>query len=70
MILVAIVVLGTILATHALAAQSGSNGVHPGGGFQSYHAGGICQGQAIDRAPLMPPPGLQSIGSIHRASGA
>jgi hypothetical protein len=56
MILLAIVVLGTAVATHALAAQSGSNGVHPGSGFQSNHVGGVFQGQAIDRAPSMPPP--------------
>jgi hypothetical protein len=56
MILLAIVGLGTMAATHALAAQSGSNGVHFGGGLQSNRAGGAFQGQVIERVPAMPPP--------------
>jgi hypothetical protein len=56
MILLAIAALGTMAATHALAAQSGSNGVHFEGGLQSNRAGGAFQGQVIERVPAMPPP--------------
>ena len=54
-ILLAIVGLGTAVATHDLAAESGANGVHAGGGVQNHHAGNGFRGPLIDRAPSIRP---------------
>jgi hypothetical protein len=47
MTLLAIVVLGTILATHASATGRGANGVYGSGGFHNYPPGAGSQGPVI-----------------------
>jgi hypothetical protein len=55
MVLLAIVVLGTILATHASATERGTNGAYGSGGFRNYPPGAGIQGPVI-AVPAMQPP--------------
>jgi hypothetical protein len=55
MILLAIVVVGTILATHASATERGANGVYGSGGFHNYPPGAGFQAPVIT-VPAMQPP--------------
>ncbi|MFY9900571.1 MAG: hypothetical protein WAK67_22695 [Xanthobacteraceae bacterium] len=56
MVLLAIVIFEMAVATHVLAAEHGSNGVHAGGGLQSGHMDSGFHGLTFDRAPSMPSP--------------
>ena len=47
------IVLGTVVAKGALAAERGPTNVPAGAGFQSNHIGGF--DRPLDRAPAMPP---------------
>jgi hypothetical protein len=53
-ITLALIVLGTVVAKDALAAEPGISGVSPGAGLQSNHTGGF--DRPLDRGPAMPPP--------------
>ena len=54
LLLLAAIVLGTVLAKGALAAERGPTGVPAGAGFQSNHVGGFDRPR--DRGPALPPP--------------
>jgi hypothetical protein len=54
LLLLAAIVLGTVLAKGALAAERGPTGVPAGAGSQSNHIGGF--DRPLDRAPALPPP--------------
>ena len=54
LLLLAAIVLGTVLAKGALAAERGPTGVPAGAGFQGNHIGGF--DRPLDRAPALPPP--------------
>jgi hypothetical protein len=54
-LLLAGIVLGTVAAKGALAAERGLTNVPGGGGFQSNHIGGFDR-PALDRSPALLPP--------------
>jgi hypothetical protein len=54
LLLLAGIVLGTVAAKGALAAERGLTNMPVGPGFQSNHIGGF--DRPFDRAPTMPPP--------------
>jgi hypothetical protein len=54
LLLLAGIVLGTVVAKGALAAERGPVNVPAGAGFQSNHIGGF--DRRLDRVPALPPP--------------
>jgi hypothetical protein len=54
LLLLAAIVLGTVLAKGAFAAERGPTSVPAGAGFQSNHIGGF--DRPLDHAPALPPP--------------
>jgi hypothetical protein len=56
LLLLAVIVLGTVVAKGVLAAERGPTNVPAGAGFQSNHVNGGFGGSTSYRAPAMPPP--------------